>query len=313
MSANVGPRINYTNVNEKENACSMRARLIFNPASGRRKTSKSLVRLLDDLKIQGIKAQPSPTSAPGHATSLAREAAEGGVDVVLVWGGDGTLNEVATGLLGSSVPMALLPGGSVNVFAREVGIPLRARAACRGLVQAEPRTIPVGMVGDRPFLMMAGIGLDAEVVRGLEPGFKRRLGALAFWIRGFALLATHPFPPFTVRIEGDEVMATSLIAGKIRNYGGKYVVTPEARLEKPSLDVMIFQGRSAFAHLRLLLGILGHFHLKLPDVLHFHTTQFEVDASDSIYCQVDGELAGKAPLSVMIRPQALKMLLPPLS
>ena len=291
----------------------MRARLIFNPASGRRKTSKALVRLLEDLKHQGIRAQPSPTSAPGHATSLAREAVERGVDVVLAWGGDGTLNEVATGLLGSPVPLGLLPGGTVNVFAREVGIPLRARAACRALAQAESRTIPVGMVGDRPFLMMAGIGLDAEVVRRLEPGFKRRLGALAFWIRGLALLVTHPFPPFTVRINGGEHMATSLIAGKIRHYGGKYVVTPEARLEKPSLDVILFQGRSAFAHLRLLFGILGHFHLKLPDVQHMHTTHLEVDASDPIYCQVDGELAGKAPLTVRVLPQALKMLLPPLS
>jgi YegS/Rv2252/BmrU family lipid kinase len=289
------------------------ARLIFNPASGKRKTSRALFRLLEDLKHQGIKAEPCPTSAPGHATSLAREALEKGIDLVLVWGGDGTLNEVAWGMLGSTVPLGLLPGGSVNVFAREAGIPLRARAACRILNQAELKTIPVGMAGERPFLMMVGMGLDAEVVRRLDLKFKRRFGTLAFWIRGFALLATHDFPPFTVRIDGSEHRATSLIAGKIRYYGGKYVVTPEAGLEKPSLDVMVFQGRSIFAHLRLLAGVLGRFHLKLPDVLHFHTTQLEIEAPEAIYYQLDGELGGSSSLTVGIRPQALRVLLPPSS
>jgi YegS/Rv2252/BmrU family lipid kinase len=263
------------------------------------------------LENHGIAAEPAPTDAPGHATDLAREAANRQFDAVIVWGGDGTLNEVAVGLLGSPLPVGLIPGGSVNVFARATGIPLRLRKACAVLARSQPRRVPVGVAAGRPFLLMAGIGIDAEVVRQLDLGFKKRFGKLGFWLKGFAQLASYSYRPFVVRADGRQYQATSVIAGKLRFYGGRYTITPSARLEEPLLDVVLFQGRGPIAYLRYLVGVLGRFHLHFHDVVNIKTSQVDVDSSSPVFYQIDGELGGQAPVTIGVQPSALTVLLPP--
>jgi YegS/Rv2252/BmrU family lipid kinase len=287
------------------------AALIYNPASGRGQAKKKRVsRLLEDLRRQGIEAEPFPTRHPGHATELSRRALEQNVDLVAVWGGDGTLNEVAAGMLGSPTPLGLLPGGSVNVFARATGIPLQLKKASRALRTATPRCIPVGMAGGRPFLFAAGVGLDAEVIRRLHPGFKKMAGKLAFWIRGFSLLASHSFSPFGVRIGEMEYEATSVIAGNLKYYGGRYVITPYAELDEPLLDVVLFQGRRGRDYLRYMVGVLGGFHLRFRDALHVKTDRLEIESNSSIFYQLDGELAGRSPVEICVRADAIRFLLP---
>lgn len=290
-----------------------RARLIFNPASGRGKSKQHLLpELLEELRAVDLDAEPAPTQEPGHATALAREASEGGIDLVLVWGGDGTLNEVVAGMLGSTIPLALLPGGSVNVFARVTGIPLRWKKACRMLPHAELRSIPVGVANGRPFLLMTGVGIDAEVVLHLGLGVKQKLGALGFWLKGFAMLAAYPFSSLTVRVDAAEHLATSVIVGKTHLYGGRYVITPDARLEEPLLDVVLFRGRRGIDYLRYMVGVIGGFHLRFKDVVHIKTDQLEVSSRQPIPYQVDGELAGKVPVTVGISPHTVRFLLPSL-
>lgn len=289
----------------------MRASLIFNPASGRGKSKLDRLHdLISRLESHGVTVEPAPTNAPGHATELAQEAAEREFDAVIVWGGDGTLNEVAAGLVGCPTPVGLIPGGSVNVFARATGIPLRLKKACAVLAQARPCRIPVGTAADRPFLLMAGVGIDAEVLRQFGPEFKKRLGSLGFWLKGFAQLASYSYKPFVVRADGKQYQATSVIAGKLKFYGGRYVITPAARLEDPQLDVVLFQGRGPISYLRYLVGVLGHFHLRFRDVVNIKTSQLDIDSSSSVYYQVDGEFGGKAPVTIGVRPAVLTVLLP---
>jgi YegS/Rv2252/BmrU family lipid kinase len=288
-----------------------RAALIYNPASGRGQAKKKHVgRLLEDLRRHGIEAEPFPTRHADHATELSRRAIEQNVDLVVVWGGDGTLNEVAAGMLGSQTPLGLLPGGSVNVFARATGIPLQLRKSSRVLHTASPRSIPVGMAGGRPFMFAAGVGLDAEVIRRLSPGFKKLAGKLAFWIRGISLLASHPFPPFVVRIGEREHRATSVIAGNLKYYGGRYVITPDAELDEPMLDVVMFQGRRGRDYLRYLVGVLGGFHLRFKDAVHVKTDRLQIESDSSVFYELDGELVGHGPVEINVRAEAIKFLLP---
>jgi diacylglycerol kinase (ATP) len=285
--------------------------LIYNPASGRGQAKrKRLIRLLEDLRRQGIEAEPSPTCHSGHATELARGALDQDVDLVLVWGGDGTLNEVTAGMLGSPVPLGLLPGGSVNVFARATGIPLQLKKAAQALRDCRPQSIPIGVAGGRPFLFAAGVGLDAEVIRRLDPRFKKVAGRWAFWVHGFSLLASYSFPPFVIRIQEREYVATSVIAGNLKYYGGGYVVTPDAKLDEPRLDVVMFQGRRGRDYLRYLVGVLGGFHLRFKDAVHIKTDRLEISSESPIFYQLDGELAGCSPVEIGVRPGGIKVLLP---
>jgi len=241
--------------------------LIFNPRSGRGPSKeKRLPRVESRLKQAGMEVRSWPTEGVGHAIEIAREAAEAELDVAVAWGGDGTLNEVASGLIGTSTAMGVLPAGTVNVFAREVGIPLKLDRALDVLDSGRVCRIPVGFAGERPFLLMAGVGLDGEVVYRLKAGFKDALGAFAFWLDGFRLLASYPMTPLDIRFDGREIVGTGLIAGKIPRYGPRYRITPDARLEEAKLAVVVFKGTHRRDYLRYLVGVLGHFHLKFRDI-----------------------------------------------
>jgi len=288
-----------------------RAVLIFNPWAGSGTKLKLLPRLAERLSAIGIEARPAPTEGPRHATELARQAAADGIDLVLAWGGDGTVNEVARGLLAGPATLGILPGGTVNVFARQTGIPLEPLDACDVLARGRLAALPVGMAAGRPFLLMAGFGLDAAVVHRLNRSrLKRGLGVAAFWMEGIRQLAVYPFPAFAVRAGGREYAATTLIAGKLRTYGNGYLITPEARVEEPFLDVVLFQGRRRIDYLRYLVGLMSGSHLGFPDVVHFKAERLEVEGSTPVYCQLDGEPAGTSPMRVEVLPNALQVMLP---
>jgi len=294
----------------------MKVALIFNPRSGRGRPKEELLpRVVSRLEQAGMDVTPKPTERMGHAIDIAREVASVGFDTAIAWGGDGTLNEVACGLFETSTAMGVLPGGTVNVFAREVGIPLKLDGAVDAFVSGRVSRIPLGLAGERPFLLMAGVGLDGEVVYRLKAAFKSALGAKAFWLDGFRLLASYPMTPLRIRTEGREIIGTALIAGKIRRYGPHYKVTPDAKLEEPKLDVVVFKGTNRRDYLRYLVGVIGQFHLKFRDIEHFktHALTIDVDDTDSgaeVRVQLDGEPAGYAPLVLGVRDKALAVVLP---
>ena len=292
---------------------SKRVALIYNPRSGRGHAKDELLsQVLTRLKDAGMEVSPRPTERMGHATQIAREVAEAGFEMAIAWGGDGTLNEVACGLRDSPTAMGVLPGGTVNVFAREVGIPLKLSGALDTLVGGRIVRIPMGFAGERPFLLMAGVGLDGEVVYRLKSGFKDALGAFAFWLDGFRLLASYPMSPVRVRVGGREIVGTGLIAGNIRRYGPRYYVTPDAKLEEPKLDVVIFTGKNRRDYLRYLLGILGHFHLRFSDIEHLKTDALSVSVDEGarVPLQLDGEPSGCAPVEIRVQDKALAVVLP---
>jgi YegS/Rv2252/BmrU family lipid kinase len=291
----------------------LRVVLVFNPESGSgrgRSKAARLDRLLVKLEAAGMSVDVHPTEGPGHATSIAARAAEDGCDRVLAWGGDGTLNEVARGLLGTETALGVLPGGTVNVFARELQIPLSIEAAAETFAIGEVRRVPVGIASGRPFLLMAGVGLDAEVVRRLKAGFKHTLGAVAFWLDGFRMLASYPMPSLRIRSEGREIEGSGLVAGKIPRYGPRYRITPDARLEEPLLQVVVFRGRNRRDYLRYLAGVVAGAHLRFRDVLSWKTAALSVEADTAVPYQIDGEFAGETPLDLGVRDGALGVVLP---
>ena len=292
----------------------IRVALVFNPTSGRGRPKRDLLpRVVESMARFGMVTEPHATERPGHATELARAAVRSGCERVVAWGGDGTLNEVAQGLVGSSVPLGVFPGGTVNVFARETGIPLKLEPAIETLATGRARLIPVGIAGEQVVLLMAGLGIDGEVVYRLKAGFKDALGALVFWLDGFKMLASYPMLPLRIRFDGKEIVGTGVVAGKLARYGPRYFVTPDAKLWEPKLDVIVFQGNNRRAYLRYLFGVLTRIHVRFGDVAHFKTSALEVKLAGSdgqVRMQLDGEPAGYAPVQLGVRDSALWVVLP---
>lgn len=289
----------------------MRVVLVFNPESGRGRSKQALLdRALSALAPFGMRVDVCPTEHPGHATRIAARAAAEGFDRVLAWGGDGTLNEVARGLVGTETALGVLPGGTVNVFAREAGIPRGIEAAAAAFATGEARKIPLGVASERPFFLMASVGLDAEVVRRLRTGFKHALGIAAFWLDGFYALARFPLPSLRIRSEGREIEASGVVAGKIRRYGPGYFITSEAKLEEPLLHVVAFRGRKRRDYLRYLAGVVAGRHLGFADVASWKTRELTVEAREGAPYQIDGEIGGLTPVTIGVREEALSFVLP---
>jgi diacylglycerol kinase family enzyme len=158
---------------------------------------------------------------------------------------------------------------------------------------------------------MAGCGIDAEVASRVKGAFKSTLGALAFWLDGFRMLASYPMTPLRIESAERSVVGTAVIAGKTRRYGPRYFITPDAKLDEPKLHVVVFQGKKGRHYFKYLFGVLTRSHLGFKDVVHFKTDALTVSAEEgSVPYQLDGEPVGHAPLALEVRDGALGVVLP---
>src|SRR6185312_650780 len=251
-----------------------------------------------------------PTKSPGHATQLAAAAAKNGFNEVIVSGGDGTINEVLQGMIGTNTRMGILPTGTGNVLARELKLPLDAKRAAEVIARGRTRTIYPGCVIDekkgsrRYFLLMAGIGLDASVIERVHPGLKKRIGKAAFWYSGLSQLAGWQPIPFEIEIDGKIYEATFAVIGKAANYGGQLAVTPRARIDHPEFEICVIESRSRLRYLRLLSYVMrGGIPANKNGIRFFHATQARANGNTAV--QIDGELLGNLPMSFEIAPYTL--------
>lgn len=288
----------------------MRARLIYNPASGRCLARSKIGAILERLARHGIAAEACATGGPGQATSLAREAKQAGADLVIAYGGDGTINEVICGIARSEIPLGIIPGGTANVLAKELGIPRDAEAAAEAIASGLPRRINIGLAGERYFHSMAGVGVDASIVKNLNLKLKDALGIGAYWIEGLKHFFTYKLPPFTISKDGVEHRATFAIIGNARNYGGNFVLTPYADLSEALFDVCAFTTSSKARYAMFIpLGFFGA-HVRCRDVLYFKAESLAAESEEEVYVQVDGELAGKLPMEFTVVPEGLTVIVP---
>ena len=261
------------------------------------------------LRAGGARVEVRLTGQRGDARRLAAEL-HGDFDRVVVAGGDGTLNEVANALAGSATPVAFLPFGTVNVFALETGIPLELLPACGLALSGKPRRITLGSIDGESFLLMASAGWDAAAVAGLRPAVKRRFGRLAYGISAAeALLAGVPGPVRIRLADGTSHEGFGVVVSNARCYGGRYVVTPEARLDSPHLEVCLFKRGGRLALLGYALRLGRHQPLQPPAVSFYSVDMLQI-SGDHVPTQVDGDPWGKLPATITARPEALSVILP---
>jgi diacylglycerol kinase (ATP) len=292
--------------------------VVHNPTAGWPLAGWFRRRLLDQvtdrLRRSGATVVLRRTQARGDAERFARGARAEGFDRVVVAGGDGTINEVANALAGSPMPLAIVPLGTANVLAAEIGLGAGAASVADAIVDGCPVRVSLGQIGERRFVMMAGIGFDAKVVRAVDPTAKRWLGKLAYVAATLAQLWQFRPRLYTVVADGTRFEAGSVIVAKGRHYAGRFVCAPDARLDDAGFQLCLFRATSRMAVLRYALALaLGRLH-RLDDVTILAARSVTIeplgDGARAEPVQGDGDILGRLPARIAVLPQALTLMVP---
>ena len=287
--------------------------LVYNPTAGQRDRRDAMSALIDRQRQRGLELVNAPTSGPGDATEIVRTFLPRGLDVVAVCGGDGTLSEAACGLQGSPVPLAVLPGGTSNVLAIELGIPTDLTLAEALLHEGTPHALRLAHADGRPFLLWAGAGLDARVMANMRFAWKRLLGRMGIFPTALAQLLRYEFPRLEVTIDGKAHAATFAVACRARHYAGRWVIAPEARLDAEGFEVLLFSSRSRRKLARLFhlmaAGRSGHLKSGLARIVRGR--EVEIRSLDGpVEVQVDGDCVLKTPIRCRVGTETVRILVP---
>jgi YegS/Rv2252/BmrU family lipid kinase len=318
-----------------------RATIIFNPMSGRSGRGEHAAHSMQELlAARGINAELSPTAGPDDATALATQAVVSGMDLVICRGGDGTINEVVQALAGTEVRLAVWAGGTSNVVARDLQMPFDTESLANVIAAGKTTRVSLGRLSSpagaaagndklaarpgaadrrsvaspkavsRYFLMMAGIGLDASIARGVNMKLKRQAGELAYWLSGLRHLLFWRPEHFTLEIDGRRFESAFAVIGKGKGYGGGLTLTPNASLAEPEFEVFIVPPlANNLSYLGVLMACMrgkpettGASMLKARRVL--------ANSSHSPWVEVDGEPIGPLPMEFEVVPDALSLIVP---
>jgi diacylglycerol kinase (ATP) len=286
--------------------------LISNPEA-KGTTDRKIKQACLFLESRGYEVETLFTKQRGDAENFARKSIKKSPAFIIAAGGDGTFNEVANGIAGSVIPMAILPFGTTNVLSKELAIPEDVRGALEIAVTRTPKAVSLGKIDSpessfipRYFILMAGIGYDGEAVLGINKTLKRFFGKGAYIYSGLrTLIRFHP-SELAFRIDGKTYYGYSAIVGKAAKYGGNFTVTPDAHLADPALYICIFNGEQCLDIVRYVFGISVKRHLKFRDVKYQKAENIEISGKACI--QIDGDYLGTTPVRIGVAKNIIRLI-----
>lgn len=282
--------------------------VILNPLAGNLETVRDwqdrVESIVGDLPVR-------ITSHAGEAETLARRAVEEGFKRVVAAGGDGTVNLVANGIAGRNAVLGILPLGTVNVFAMELGLPSNDLERCWDIVQSgKVRLVDLPSANGRYFVQLGGIGLDAQAVKETTLAFKRSLGPLSYLISAAHIAARQP-PKLSIESEDAPVREGSfLLVGNGRLYGGPFPFFKQAAVDDGLLDVVVFKRLGFLEIIKYLHDVVFSSDIRVPEIEYFQTRQLRVTSAQDVPMELDGELAGSCPVDFEMHEKALSVLAP---
>lgn len=286
--------------------------LIANPHAGSRWRRRQLPQVLHHVQSVYPKTDIRLTAAKGEATRLARWGVEQAFDLIVCAGGDGTVNEVINGMALSTVPLGIIPLGTGNGLAREIGLSTRPLRAAAALENPRIRTIPLGQANDRYFSLIAGTGIDAftmDQTDTLYPGMKRFLGVLSYFWVGLLAIFRYSSPSILFRVDGQTYRGTSGTVARGRLFLWRFPITPLS-LYDHKLCLCLVEGRGPLHY----LWVAGAFLLslgRLRRVRYIFGQAIEIDSEEPLSYEVDGEKGGRLPVRMRLVPDGLRLAHPP--
>lgn len=322
----------------------MRAEIIYNPFSGQVAVRHEIGEVAAFLNQRGWDVSVKETSQALEATHLARRAAERGAGVVIAAGGDGTVNEVANGLLGTGAALGVLPVGTSNSWAIQMGIPalkpmhpgsavakfitgLEGRLdhplpgnhyrsllldAARVLLEGRVVAVDVGEAAGRYFLMWAGIGIDAAIIESVTLREKKALGSWAFVLKAIGSGMHYNEAVVSLGLDGNVIKVTTplIVVSNIQLYGGVMAIGARAYVNDGKLDVCVFKGQGFFTFVSQALEVLSRRHLQDAKVEYYQCSEITVESTCPLPVHLDGDLFTRTPVSIRTLPSALKVIVP---
>lgn len=289
-----------------------KARLIYNPTSGREEIRRLLPDILDRLDKAGIETSCHATTGEGDATRAAAEACERGYDIIIASGGDGTLNEVINGMAGQShlPPLGIFPLGTTNDFARAMKIPKRWEDYCDLIIQNQTRPIDIGKVNGRHFINIAGGGSLTELTYEVPSRLKTMIGQLAYYVKGVEKMVNLSPMHLVIEAAGHDTIEGEFMLFLIANsnsVGGFEKLAPGAEIDDGMLDVIAVRKCNLAEFIRLVTMALRGDHFNDPHVVYLKTPRMEVISPNHVLLNLDGELGGELPGVFEILPQHLRI------
>lgn len=286
--------------------------LIANLAA-KRSSLKKIERAVEILRLAGREVTVRFTENPSDAERFAKEASGNGVPLIIAAGGDGTFNEVINGIAKTDTAMAILPMGTTNVLARELGVPEKIDTAVKVALSGKPHAVSLGSITytshdtrrTRYFCLMAGIGFDGEAVYSVDLSLKRYSGKGAYILSGLTTVIGYSPAELAFTVDGKTYTGYSAIIGKASKYGGDFMITPDAKLTNPELYAFIMHGKRRADLFRYCLGILTGKHLALKDVTYLRA--HSVGIQGNAHVQIDGDYIGTTPADISVVPDALRL------
>ena len=298
-----------------------RATVIYNPVSGTHNVGAALPGVVAVLRERGWQVDVQATQCAGDLQRLAAQARDQHQDVVLVAGGDGSINEAANALATSNVALGVLPSGTANVWARQIGVPVplplyvqQLSDAARSMIDGVIRPIDLGRANGRYFMLWAGVGLDAHVTAQIEPRppWVKRFGIVGYTWRAFWIATKYRGTRMTVTIDQRTINCRALMVliSNAQLYGGIAMAAPDARLDDGWLDVSIFKGGSFREALRHMALVLLRRTAQDSDVISLRGQRLHIRTKRPCYAHVDAEPNGQTPIAIEVAPRALKVIVP---
>jgi YegS/Rv2252/BmrU family lipid kinase len=283
--------------------------VIRNPVAGQRHGASyaSAIRVLEEA---GCQLTVAATAARGDAVRIAREADADKFDVVVAAGGDGTINEVVNGLAGGALPLGLIPLGTANVLAHEVGIGPDTRRAAGIILAGRRQPIALVHAGGHYCCLMVSAGYDARAITRVRHGLKRLTGEGAYYMAGFEEMLAGTRRLLTVEVDGQTHEAASVIVANARLYGGRYLIAPEADIREPVLYTILLQRPGRWNLARYGIAVMRERLHLLPDVRIVKGTTVRLAAPAGEPWQSDGDLIGEFPVDVTVEANAIALLVP---
>jgi len=287
----------------------MMIEVIYNPVAGQR-AKERIEQVQAFLSARGMKFRISPTGGPGDAVLLAKEAAAKGTDTVIAVGGDGTIHETANGLAGSGTRLAIVPGGTANVFAKEFSLPESVEGCLALLDEGKTITVPLAKANDRYFVLLGSAGFDAEVVERMNHRQKNCLGFAAYVLAGVRHFY-RPQPPLWLDLpDRERIEAQTVFVIRGRKYGGNVTIVPEGNIEGDTFRIVALLRKGRWGIAKFAFDLLLGRHGRSPHVMIRETTSVMVRSTIPSAAQVDGEYLGPLPVRFTMTGTTIRIVVP---